>query len=375
MKLPEGIPIYEGIKRELRRRIEAGELTEGARVPSEYELAKQLGVSRNQTRQALRDLELEGYLVRQQGSGSYVAPQRQWQGHNSESLTFAIAVPDFRATFTHDIIEGFIHRAMKDGANAMTYHLGFNEEIEMEFLRDMHRRGIRGVALWAQHDDPTIAALLSDLKKSEFPVVLIDHYLSSAKASYVASDNEEIGLALTRALLDRGHERIAFVDEKPYRRNTSTADRLTGYQKALTAAGIDPDPRMIVQPPEGGDEAWVVAKDLMAYRSPPTAVVCVNEYVTLRLHEALRRLDYRVPQDVEIGFVDGNHTCETNPIPSIVAEQSGHDIGLHCAELLLALARDPARPDEHRIVRSSISFYDGAPAAQGAAAPLAPEEA
>ena len=64
------VPVYEDIKRRIKEQIRRGDLKAGDRVPSEYELVNQLGVSRNQTRQALRELELEGYVVRRRGSGS-----------------------------------------------------------------------------------------------------------------------------------------------------------------------------------------------------------------------------------------------------------------------------------------------------------------
>ena len=55
-EIPADIPVYAYIKRELKIQIENGELAEGARLPSELQLAREYNVSRNPTRQALRDL-------------------------------------------------------------------------------------------------------------------------------------------------------------------------------------------------------------------------------------------------------------------------------------------------------------------------------
>ena len=101
-KVPPDIPIYAFIKRELKNQIESGELPEGARVPSELELARTFGVSRNPTRQALRDLELEGYLVRTPGRGSFVAPisqrQKLFQINGWRTLALGCPVLEFRYT-------------------------------------------------------------------------------------------------------------------------------------------------------------------------------------------------------------------------------------------------------------------------------------
>jgi GntR family transcriptional regulator len=61
------------VQDELRHRFDQGKLQAGARLPSEPDLAAELGVSRATLREALRALEEEGLLRRRQGSGTYVA--------------------------------------------------------------------------------------------------------------------------------------------------------------------------------------------------------------------------------------------------------------------------------------------------------------
>jgi len=56
----------------LRERVLAGEFEEGARLPSEPELARSLGVSRSSLRAAIALLEADGVLRRLHGSGTYV---------------------------------------------------------------------------------------------------------------------------------------------------------------------------------------------------------------------------------------------------------------------------------------------------------------
>jgi GntR family transcriptional regulator len=56
----------------LRARVAAGEFRAGARLPSEPDLARSLGVSRSSLRSAIALLEEDGLLRRLQGSGTYV---------------------------------------------------------------------------------------------------------------------------------------------------------------------------------------------------------------------------------------------------------------------------------------------------------------
>ena len=57
----------------LRRRLRQ-EFANGGRLPSEHEIAVELGISRGTVRQALAILQQEGVITRQQGSGTYANP-------------------------------------------------------------------------------------------------------------------------------------------------------------------------------------------------------------------------------------------------------------------------------------------------------------
>jgi GntR family transcriptional regulator len=66
--------LTEQARQLLRERIRNAEFADG-RIPSELELAEQLGVSRTTVRGALTQLESEGVIVRRQGAGTFVNDQ------------------------------------------------------------------------------------------------------------------------------------------------------------------------------------------------------------------------------------------------------------------------------------------------------------
>jgi GntR family histidine utilization transcriptional repressor len=70
------IPIFQRIKDYLLGEIACGRWKEGDLVPSEQALVRQFGVSRMTVNRAVRELTAEQVLVRRQGSGTYVAPQK-----------------------------------------------------------------------------------------------------------------------------------------------------------------------------------------------------------------------------------------------------------------------------------------------------------
>jgi GntR family histidine utilization transcriptional repressor len=77
--LPEPLPHvapFARIKRHVVARIESGEWGVASRVPSENQLAAEFGVSRMTARRALLELMHEGWLVRSQGLGTFVADRK-----------------------------------------------------------------------------------------------------------------------------------------------------------------------------------------------------------------------------------------------------------------------------------------------------------
>jgi len=67
-----GVPIYLQVKSYILDKIKAGEVSPGTKLPTERDLANQLGISRNTVSTAYKELLLEGVLEARQGRGTFV---------------------------------------------------------------------------------------------------------------------------------------------------------------------------------------------------------------------------------------------------------------------------------------------------------------
>jgi DNA-binding LacI/PurR family transcriptional regulator len=351
LRVPPNIPIYAFIKRELKNRIENGELEEGARVPSELELARIYNVSRNPTRQALRDLELEGYIVRTPGRGSFVAPantrQRLFQ---QEWHTIALACPELEFHYTRTVVQGFIRYAAEHDFHTMVYFLRFHDDSETDFLSDLRNSGIEGVAIWPQHPSGAMADLLERFQKAHFPFVLIDRYVRGLETDFVVTDNEDLGHHLTSRLIERGHRSISFIGREVL--SSAVEDRFQGYIRALQEAGIPYVEELTGSLEEDGLTRDVVNR-IMAHRSRPTAFFCSNDGVAGDLLDVLGELGYFVPNEVELATVDDNEFTAALEVPVIAASQRGLEMGRMSAELLLSRIAAPARSVQQRFLKAA----------------------
>ncbi len=102
---------YLQIEQEIGTRIETGEWRPGTRLPTERELAQQLGVSRMTLRQALGRLDQRGLLLRQQGRGTFVAAPKLTQSLSIlsgffEEMVHQGVVPSSRVLTREKVLAG-----------------------------------------------------------------------------------------------------------------------------------------------------------------------------------------------------------------------------------------------------------------------------
>lgn len=74
------LPLYYQMKEFLLEEIRSGKWSAGEKIPSETQLCKTCGVSRNTAQKAIEELVQEGVLSRRQGLGTFVTTPRLEQG-------------------------------------------------------------------------------------------------------------------------------------------------------------------------------------------------------------------------------------------------------------------------------------------------------
>jgi len=147
-------------------------------------------------------------------------------------------------------------------------------------------------------DDDELAALVRD----GFPIV-IQGSRADLDAPSVDVDNRAGARGAVEHLLELGHRRIGCITNAPLH-YTAAAERLDGYSAALTSAGIEYDPGLVI---EGGFDAasgHLAMAELLG-RARPTAVFVASDVVAIGAMRGLRKAGLRIPADVSVvGFDD-----------------------------------------------------------------------
>jgi LacI family transcriptional regulator len=185
-------------------------------------------------------------------------------------------------------------------------------------------------------------------------VVFVDREIDELPPTDVVTISNELSAqTATQHLLDRGHRRIAFISGPL---STSTGrDRISGFRKAMTGAGVEADERLIYAIPFRGDAGSAAVSALLALPDPPTGLIVGN---TAQVYSAVHRIKQSpiaVPDDLSLIVFDDNPWTELVSPPLSVIRQPIDMLALHSVELAVGRLKG-ALPERPRHIRVNAEF-------------------
>lgn len=177
-------------------------------------------------------------------------------------------------------------------------HTAAEERAAIQFLLDLRCDGIIIYPRFLSIDE--LDAIISDHKQ---PILVINRRLRIHESFCVFSDQQAAGRLAVNHLLEQGHRDIAFITgslDSP-----TSQERLSGYQAALIAAGIVPNPQLIVQGKWTAQSGMLAVKSLLASGESFSAIVASNDEMAIGAIKQLTENNIAVPARVSvIGFDD-----------------------------------------------------------------------
>jgi LacI family transcriptional regulator len=235
-------------------------------------------------------------------------------------------------------------RSLEDAArerHCVVLAASIDEETERErsLVADLVARRVDGLILMPSTADQSY---LASEVRAGLPTVFVDRPPRGVVADAVLVDNRRGAREGVKHLVAAGHRRVAaLVDLTSI---PTAADRMQGYYAALRAAGIKPDPRLVLTGLRTAEEAQAALTDLMTAADPPTAVFSCRNILSVGAIRALRSLglSHRVAL---VGFDDFPLADLMNP-PLTVVRQDVKTIGRRAAELLFARIEGDRSPPQ-----------------------------
>ncbi|MCU1575604.1 MAG: LacI family transcriptional regulator [Leifsonia sp.] len=250
-----------------------------------------------------------------------------------------IAVPDIGDPFFAAIIRAVDQVAQEHGMAIVVTSLGSDASRERQIIEALLRRQVNGLIVAPiDADQSYLARWLEHL-----PVVFIDREPTNLSADSFVEDDRGGAREATAHLLERGHERIAFMGDSDH--IITTKLRIAGYRDALVDAGLTPDDDLIAM--GAGTRAAEIISELLRLPSPPTAIFSSNARTSLGVFPALQSLGR-----TDIALVSfGDFPMASALQPSVtVLDQNPERLGRAASERLFARINDPDRQLERRNV-------------------------
>ncbi len=222
------LPLWAQTAEDLRRRLLEGEFTE--RFPTDEELTRAYGISRQTVREAVRHLAAEGLVVRQRGRGSSVTPPVLEQPlHSLYSLASTV-----RAGGIEERSEVLAARRQPAAADVAA-HLAVEVGDEVVYIERLRFAGAEPIA-WDRSSlrgDRAGGLLEADLSSGGLYELLVEHCALRITGGWerirpvVPEPAERRLLRLPPRVAAFSIERLALVGETPleWRRSLIRGDR------------------------------------------------------------------------------------------------------------------------------------------------------
>jgi LacI family transcriptional regulator len=161
--------------------------------------------------------------------------------------------------------------------------------------------------------------------------------LPNSGLPFVDVDNVGGALLATQHLITLGHRRIAFISNANAA-YTASAQRLAGYQKALTDAGLPCDEALIRYGDFTAASGEAAMSDLLATARPhPTAVFVASDTVAIGALKAIRTAGLLVPGDIALAGFDDVPLSELIDPPLTTVRLPAYGLGWGAADMLIRL--------------------------------------
>lgn len=208
--------------------------------------------------------------------------------------TLGIAVPQLDNPVFPQIIIGATSAAHARGYELLISLVDQSSDKSSVYERLAHANRVDGLLVSTIEDDATLRRVL---KRTSLPFVFVNRRLRGVP-NYVVHDNFAAAKVSTEYLLSLGHRRIGHLAGRITGYNGS--QRLAGYEAALRAAGIAPEPALISEAGytlEGGVRA---AEAMLAAKRRPTAILAATVMSGSGALKALHAAGVRVPDDMSV---------------------------------------------------------------------------
>lgn len=271
-----------------------------------------------------------------------------------ETHTLGVIVPNSADPFFGEVTRGVEDTCFEQGYSIILCNSDSDLAKELHYTNVLSEKRVDGILFVAAGGKST--EHIHSLKNQGTPLVVVDRHVPDLTLDVVLVNNAWGGWLATRHLIDLGHRRIGCITGPSDL--TLSAERVTGYRRALQEAGLPVDESLIVKGDFQFESGYRAALYFLGLHPPPTAIFANNDLMAAGVINAALKLGCAVPADLSVvGFDDVPLASFVYPLLTTVA-QPKYDMGVVAITMLLERLNNPDMPPRQTLLETQLIVRD-----------------
>ena len=328
---------YQNLKDYLIAKIRSGGLAGSGRLDSEPQLCERFSLSRNTIRQAIQELENEGYVYRIHGKGTFI---RNATPVNSRKIALMIYDTAYMAhPVTGGLIRGIDETLSRNGyiLDILASKRSFHDENLMR-LAESYAGFLIGTY---QLDE----LMLAELEKISLPHLFVKNYPMNHDVHAARINFTHAGFLAAEHLIRTGCGNLALI---------YSGDRIAisaEFKEGVYSAALEHGARLRRENifiADFSDRLAVpeICAELLRHEDRPDGMICASDELAIALLAELKRHNVSVPGEISVIGCNNteNSTLTTPPLSTV--DIPVMELGRRSADLLLRMIHgETAQPE------------------------------
>ncbi len=218
-----------------------------------------------------------------------------------KSKLIGVVVPELSDSFVNEILNGIEEIAKMYDYDILLANTYSNREQELKSINLLRAKQVEGIVMisWKVEEEH-----INYIQNCGIPATYISKTARNYDIHTVSTSNKEATYDMTKYLVGKGHEKIAFI-------MTSEDDtvlemeRLSGYEDALSENNIKLDKTLIKNGGTTYEKGYESMKELLDDNIIPDAAFVTGDEAAIGAINAICDAGYKVPEDISVaGFND-----------------------------------------------------------------------
>lgn len=262
-----------------------------------------------------------------------------------QTFTIGMIVPDISNPFFASIVRYVEIESRKAGYSVIICDSQEDNNLEKESIKVLGMRKVDGMIICPVGRE---SKNIADISKSNIPVVTVDRYFPTLNLSCVVSDNYNGALQAINHFIDKGHQKIAFI--QGLYDTSVNKERLKGFIDAHEKNNIPFNESFVVGEDFGEQNGYIGAKILLNGSERPTAILGGSNLISLGAIRAISEECLKIPDDISLIAFDDQPYFDFLSTPVTSVRQKKEELGKISIALLLSELNGGNLPGEKKII-------------------------